>query len=94
VRAACEARLRASGLPLSILRPWYVLGPGHRWPLALRPLYWIAERLPPTREGAQRLGLITREEMRAALLWSIDHPPLGVRILEVPALRNPELRSS
>ena len=23
----------------TILRPWYVLGPGHRWPYALKPMY-------------------------------------------------------
>jgi uncharacterized protein YbjT (DUF2867 family) len=28
VRADVEARLRASGLNATILRPWYVLGPG------------------------------------------------------------------
>ncbi|HSD40612.1 MAG TPA: hypothetical protein VLD36_01990 [Burkholderiales bacterium] len=29
-RAAAETRLRASGLDAPILRPWYVLGRGHR----------------------------------------------------------------
>jgi uncharacterized protein YbjT (DUF2867 family) len=29
-RSACEAELEASGLNATILRPWYVLGPGHR----------------------------------------------------------------
>ena len=87
VRAECELSLRASGLAATILRPWYVLGPGHRWPLALAPLYWLAERLPPTRAGAQRLGLVTWQEMRAALLWAIENPAEGVRVLDVPALR-------
>ena len=34
VRAECEALIRESGLNATILRPWYVLGPGHRWPYA------------------------------------------------------------
>ena len=32
VRASCEAALMASGLVATILRPWYILGPGHWWP--------------------------------------------------------------
>jgi uncharacterized protein YbjT (DUF2867 family) len=34
VRSRCEEIIRASGLNTTILRPWYVLGPGHYWPLA------------------------------------------------------------
>ena len=33
-RREAEALLRATGLPATILRPWYVLGPGHYWPYA------------------------------------------------------------
>jgi uncharacterized protein YbjT (DUF2867 family) len=39
VRTECEAMIRQSGLNSTMLRPWYVLGPGHRWPYALRPMY-------------------------------------------------------
>jgi hypothetical protein len=31
-RTEGEALVRASGIPATILRPWYVLGPGHYWP--------------------------------------------------------------
>jgi len=86
VRAGCEELLGASGLSVTILRPWYVLGPGHRWAYALLPLYWIAERLPATAAGAKRLGMITLVEMVAALVWAIEHPPEGVRVLEVPEI--------
>jgi len=87
VRAECEGRLRASGLAVTILRPWYVLGPGHRWPYLFVPLYWLAERLPATAAGARRLGLITLAEMVTALVWAIEHPADGVRVLEVPEMR-------
>jgi len=87
VRAECEERLRASGLAVTILRPWYVLGPGHRWPYLLVPLYWLAERLPPTAAGARRLGLISLAEMVAALVWVVEHPTGGVRVLAVPEMR-------
>src|SRR5216684_7699367 len=37
VRAECETTLRESGMNVTIVRPWYVLGPGHRWPYVLLP---------------------------------------------------------
>src|SRR5213593_2150021 len=46
VRAECEALIRASGLNATVLRPWYVLGPGHRWPILLKPIYAVLEFLP------------------------------------------------
>ena len=52
----------------TVLRPWYVLGPGHRWPYMLVPFYWLMERVPSKRETAQRLGLVTHAQMIAALL--------------------------
>ena len=57
-RKAGEAMIRASGLNATILRPWYVLGPGHRWPVMLKPLYKLAAHVPAWREPAQRLGLV------------------------------------
>src|SRR5437764_958513 len=39
VRQECEGVLKDCGLTATILRPWYVLGPGHRWPAMLKPLY-------------------------------------------------------
>jgi uncharacterized protein YbjT (DUF2867 family) len=86
-RSACEAEVAASGLNATILRPWYVLGPGHRWPYALIPFYWLAERIPSTREGARRLGLVTLKQMLNALVAAVDQPAAGVKILEVPAIR-------
>jgi uncharacterized protein YbjT (DUF2867 family) len=87
VRQAGEARIRASGLEATILRPWYVLGPGHRWPYFLVPFYALFARLPPTRELAVRLGLVTLEQMVAAMVAAIERGPQGVRIFDVPAIR-------
>jgi uncharacterized protein YbjT (DUF2867 family) len=86
-RSTCEKELEASGLNGTILRPWYVLGPGHRWPYALIPFYWLAERFPSTREGALRLGLVTVEQMLCALVWAVEHPANGVSVIEVPEIR-------
>jgi uncharacterized protein YbjT (DUF2867 family) len=58
VRADGEAIVRGTGMNATFLRPWYVLGPGHRWPYLLLPAYWLAERLPLTRDAARRIGLV------------------------------------
>lgn len=88
VRRRGEALVTESGVPATVLRPWYVLGPGHWWPIALVPLYWLARTWPPSREAAVRLGLVTHAQMLNALVWSVEQPPAsGVRVLDVPAIR-------
>jgi uncharacterized protein YbjT (DUF2867 family) len=87
VRAEVEKMIRESGMNATILRPWYVLGPGRRWPLVLKPMYWLMEHIPATRESAQRLGLVTLEQMVGALVRSIENPAQGVRILGVREIR-------
>jgi uncharacterized protein YbjT (DUF2867 family) len=91
VRAEGEAILRATGMNATFLRPWYVLGPGHRWPYLLLPAYWLAERLPPTRDTARRIGLVTLPQMIAALVRTIETPARGIRIVEVPEIRRRDL---
>ncbi len=86
-RAEAESLLRASGLNATILRPWYVLGPGRQWPRLLRPFYWLMERIPSKRETARRLGLVTDAEMRGALLFAVENPAAGVRVLSVPEIK-------
>jgi len=85
-RSAGEDLVRSTGLPATILRPWYVLGPGHYWPYVLLPMYAICRRLPSTRETARRLGLVTRPQMVRALVNAVASPPSGVRIVEVPEI--------
>jgi uncharacterized protein YbjT (DUF2867 family) len=87
VRQEGEEMIRTSGIPATFVRPWYVLGPGHRWPCALLPFYWITERLPPTRESAQRLGLVTISQIVNALVWTIENPPNEIRVVDVPRIR-------
>jgi len=88
VRAECEAALSATGMNVTIVRPWYVLGPGYRWPYALLPMYWLCERIPSTRDGARRLGLVTLPQMTRTLLSAIEKPCTGARIIEVPEIRS------
>lgn len=94
VRQAGEARIRESGIPASILRPWYVLGPGHWWPIFLAPFYALGERLPATRESARRLGLVTLAQMVAALVQCIERGPEGTGIRRTRILGVPEIRAA
>jgi uncharacterized protein YbjT (DUF2867 family) len=87
VRMECEALIGTSGLNATILRPWYVIGPGHRWPMGLLPLYWLLEHLPMTRDSSIRLGLVTLRQMSITLLWAIEHPAQGIRFMEVSEIR-------
>jgi len=89
VRAEGEAMIRGAGLTATFVRPWYVLGPGHRWPLLLVPFYALARAVPQTRDAAIRLGLVTIDQIIAALVHAIeDPPPAGTaRIVGVPAIR-------
>ena len=84
-RAIAEARLTAT-----IVRPWYVLGPGHRWPMLLVPLYAIARLMPSRRDAAERLGLVTVRQMVDTLVYAIEHPPAPgtIRIVKVPEIRS------
>lgn len=81
----CAKRERL--LRATVLRPWYVLGPGHRWPIILSPVYWLAERISKFREGALRNGFVTLEQMLNALAHTVATPPNGVRVWEVPHIR-------
>ena len=41
-RAEGEAAIRATQIPATFIRPWYVVGPGHYWPLLFQPLFTCA----------------------------------------------------
>jgi uncharacterized protein YbjT (DUF2867 family) len=53
VRTQCEEMIRRSGMNATILRPWYVLGPGHYWPYVLNPGYWLARQIPKNAGGGR-----------------------------------------
>lgn len=87
VRSECEQMIQDRHLSSTIFRPWYVLGPGHRWPTLLLPFYKVCEWLPFTRASAQRLGLVTLEQLILALVEAVESPAQGTRIVEVPEIR-------
>ena len=59
----------------TFLRPWYVLGPGHWWPLLLLPFYWIGKKTARWREKAQALDLVWLPQMLNALEAAIHTAP-------------------
>jgi uncharacterized protein YbjT (DUF2867 family) len=77
-RMEAEAAIRAAGLDATILRPFYVLGPGRQWPKLMAPMFQLAPA---------RMGLVTVEQLVATLANAVDHRPRGVRIVEVPEIR-------
>lgn len=87
VRMEGERLIRESGMSATFVRPWYVLGPGHRWAYTLKPFYWLAERVPSLREQALRLGLVTLDQLVSALVIAVEHPPLQIRVIDVPGIQ-------
>jgi nucleoside-diphosphate-sugar epimerase len=88
-RAKAESAIADARLTATVLRPWYVLGPGHRWPYLLLPAYAAAALVPGLRAGAQRLGLVTLRQMVTALVYAVENPPPvgSVRVVDVPGIR-------
>ncbi len=88
-RAQGEQAIAAARLTASVLRPLYVLGPGHLWPLMLVPVYCVAQSIPRLRAAAQRLGLVTIGQMLDTITHAVENPPGtgDIRIIDVPAIR-------
>jgi uncharacterized protein YbjT (DUF2867 family) len=87
VRAEGEAMIRDSGMPATFVRPWYVLGPGHRWVYAILPLYWLAMLAPKSGETARRLYPVKLASVVRAIVDAVDRPPQSVRLIEADELR-------
>lgn len=93
VRSLGETMIREAALTASVVRPWYVLGPGHWWPKMIMPFYKLAEMIPATRGTAERLGLVTIEQFVTALVSAVENPPSPGqrRLIDVPAIRRARL---
>lgn len=88
VRAAGESMLRATGARCTFIRPWYVLGPGHWWPILLTPLYALMRLIPATREQSRQLDLVTINQMIRTLYFAINNlPENDVSIYNVPDIK-------
>jgi cytochrome b561/uncharacterized protein YbjT (DUF2867 family) len=95
-RAAGEQAIADARLTATVLRPWYVIGPGHRWPLLLVPFYAVAELVPAWRESARRLGLVTLDQIVGAIVRAVEQPPPPgtIRIVDVEGIDVRNARST
>ena len=87
-RAEGEESVLATKIPATFIRPWYVTGPGHYWPLALLPLFKVLEWLPATSEKAKALRLVSIRQMINALLYAVENKPSsGADNIEIDRIR-------
>lgn len=82
-----EAYIRSKGLPCTFIRPWYVLGPGHWWPVLLLPIYAIARLVPSWRLKANAFGLVTIGQMVNTLVNAVEAAPKTLRLIEIAQIR-------
>lgn len=87
VRQEGEELLKKAGLNATFIRPWYVLGPGHWWPVLIKPLYWLMKLFPATRDTAQKLDTVTINQMLNTLVKATKELPEKVSIYEVADIR-------
>lgn len=91
VRKEGEAYCISKNLNCSFIRPWYVLGPGHWWPLILLPFYGIAELVPSWRKSARVMALVSIGQMLQTLIKVIESNPERLRLLEVQDIKQKTL---
>ena len=87
VRHEGEAYCKRQDLNCTFIRPWYVLGPGHWWPVLLFPFYGIAELVPSWRKKARAKALVTINQLLTTLLYAIGTVPPKFTIFEIKDIR-------
>lgn len=91
-RAECETIILSTNIKTSILRPWYIIGPDHYWPLFFLPVYKILEWIPSTSVKAKALRLVYLNQMLDTLLLAIENPPsTTARFIEISDIRKRSL---
>jgi len=75
-------------LNCTFVRPWYVLAPGHWWPVLLIPFYGVAELVPTWRKQAREKGLVTIQQMLATLVNAVAEKPAPLKIYAIADIRS------
>ncbi len=88
VRREGEEYCLSKKMNCTFIRPWYVLGPGHWWPLLLLPFYGLAELVPSWRTKARSKALVTIDQMITTLVNAVEADPLPQRIMEIKDIRS------
>jgi nucleoside-diphosphate-sugar epimerase len=87
VRAEGEELLLQALFKTSFIRPWYVLGPGHWWPVLLKPFLFIA-KYAGKREAVENLDTVTIKQMIHTLVYAIKNPPEKNIIYDVQRIKS------
>ena len=87
VRKEGEEYCLSKGLNSTFIRPWYVLGPGHWWPVLLLPFYGIAYLVPSWKKKVKGMGLVTISQMINTLVNAVEAEPGKKRIVEIEDIK-------
>jgi uncharacterized protein YbjT (DUF2867 family) len=83
-----EEAVLSSGLTSTFIRPWYVVGPRHYWPLLFQPVFKLLEIIPSTSAKAKSLALVSLKQMLNALEHTVlNEPGKKNQIIEVSDIR-------
>jgi uncharacterized protein YbjT (DUF2867 family) len=86
-RSQGEQAIIASGIPSTFIRPWYIVGPGHYWPLLFNPVFKLLEIIPKTSVQAKSLALVSLKQMlrtlKNVILNISDRPNTIVEIKDI-----------
>jgi len=86
-----EAAVAESGMTYTFIRPWYVVGPGHYWPLLFNPLFKLLELIPATSVQAKSLALVSLKQMLLTLRNVVLNAPVaGKNIIEIADIKKPK----
>ena len=88
VRKEGEEYCLSKKLNCTFVRPWYVLGPGHWWPVVLLPFYGLAAFVPSWKKAAEAKGLVTLQQMLDTLANAVAEVPAPLKIYEVADIRS------
>ncbi len=87
-RAEGEKIITATNIPATFIRPWYVIGPGHYWPLFFLPFFKILEWIPFTSQKAKAIRFVYLKQIVNTLVYAVNHPPEnGIKIIEIAEIR-------
>lgn len=84
-----EETVLTSGLTSTFIRPWYVVGPGHYWPMLFQPMFKLMEIIPSTSVQAKALALVSLRKMLLTLRNTVVNTPKEINnIVEVQDIKN------
>lgn len=83
VRLTGEELIRSSEMNGTFIRPIYIIGPGHYWPLLFSPLLWLLKLFPATRKIVLLFEFVTIKQIIKSFIKAVENPPQGIRIIEI-----------